>query len=256
MGRIYAKDISIIAIGSALVFLATASIQVYIPATKGYFNIGEVMVYTIALLFGPYVGAVCGGVGSALADLATGYGIFAPATLVIKGIEGFIVGYLSRKVVKIAERRYLFTLSLMIALIFLMTFILFGSIAYFGGFHELTALRTFSITLSIPKVTPSIEVYLSLSVLIWMIIGIVAFIALFMLIKRDPVTGLLIPILMIGGLEMIIGYFLYETVLYGYAAALIEIPWNIGQMIIGMTLAPILARIIEEAVPSIKRNKY
>ena len=49
---------------------------------------------------GPVVGAFAGGVGSMIADIALGYTHYAPATLVIKGVEGFIVGYLSRKILR------------------------------------------------------------------------------------------------------------------------------------------------------------
>jgi len=66
-----------------------------VPATGGYINIGDVLVMFTALIFGPIVGSISGGIGSMLADILSGYIIYAPATLIIKGIEGFLVGYLS-----------------------------------------------------------------------------------------------------------------------------------------------------------------
>ena len=63
--------------------------------TGGYFNFGDVIVVTTALLFGSTIGGIAGGLGSALADIVLGYGLFAPFTLVIKGIEGFVVGYIA-----------------------------------------------------------------------------------------------------------------------------------------------------------------
>ncbi|MEM2094882.1 MAG: ECF transporter S component, partial [Candidatus Bathyarchaeia archaeon] len=63
-----------------------------VPATGGYINIGDAMVFVSALLFGPIVGGFAGGVGSALADLLGGYLVFAPITLVVKGLEGFVAG--------------------------------------------------------------------------------------------------------------------------------------------------------------------
>ncbi len=68
--------------------------KVPIPGTGGYFNFGDIMVMTTALLFGWRVGAFAGGVGSALADLIGGYTQFAPVTFVVKGVEGFLVGLL------------------------------------------------------------------------------------------------------------------------------------------------------------------
>jgi uncharacterized membrane protein len=64
--------------------------------TKGYFNLGDSMVFFSALAFGCRAGAICGGVGSAAADVLLGFGIFAPVTLVAKGGEGFVAGVISR----------------------------------------------------------------------------------------------------------------------------------------------------------------
>src|SRR5712692_5124257 len=86
------------AIFTAFVAAATSVFTIYIPATTGYFNVGEIMVYTTALLMGPRVGAFAGGVGSAISDLMLGYWYYAPGTLLIKGVEGFVVGYLSLRV--------------------------------------------------------------------------------------------------------------------------------------------------------------
>ncbi len=78
---------------TALVTLATMAFQVPIPATKGYINLGDTVIFVAALLLGPRYGAVAGGIGSALADLLSPYAVWAPFTLIIKGLEGFIVGY-------------------------------------------------------------------------------------------------------------------------------------------------------------------
>ena len=83
----------IAALLTALVTLATMSFQVPIPATKGYINLGDTVIFIAALLLGSKYGAVAGGVGSALADLLSPYAVWAPFTFVIKGFEGFIVGY-------------------------------------------------------------------------------------------------------------------------------------------------------------------
>jgi uncharacterized membrane protein len=67
-------------------------LQIPIPPTRGYLNFGEILVFTSALLFGRFVGGVAGGIGSAVADVITGYSFFAPYTLIIKGLEGFLAG--------------------------------------------------------------------------------------------------------------------------------------------------------------------
>ena len=97
MPTLSTREVASTAVFTAFVAAATSVFSVYIPATTGYFNVGEIMVYTCALLMGPYVGAFAGGVGSMISDLSLGYTYYAPGTLVIKGIEGFIVGYLGTK---------------------------------------------------------------------------------------------------------------------------------------------------------------
>lgn len=88
--------ISLIGIFTALNFIATFFIQIYIPATGGYINIGDFAVMSTALLFGPIIGGICGGLGPMLADLFSGaYIIYAPATIIIKAFEGFIVGLIA-----------------------------------------------------------------------------------------------------------------------------------------------------------------
>jgi uncharacterized membrane protein len=58
----------------------------------GYMNLGDIAVLLVALYHGPRVGMVSGGLGSALADLLTGYPRFSLITLVAKGCEGFLAG--------------------------------------------------------------------------------------------------------------------------------------------------------------------
>jgi len=67
-------------------------VQIPVPPTRGYLNFGDIMVFTSALLFGRFVGGLAGGIGSATADIVAGYGYFAPYTLIIKGLEGFLAG--------------------------------------------------------------------------------------------------------------------------------------------------------------------
>ncbi|MFX0067826.1 MAG: ECF transporter S component [Promethearchaeota archaeon] len=90
-------NIALIAFFIIITYLFTSFIQVPVPATGGYINIGEAGVFISALLLGPVGGAIAGGVGSAFADLYWGWTIYVPWTLVIKGLEGLIVGLFSRR---------------------------------------------------------------------------------------------------------------------------------------------------------------
>lgn len=88
-----------VALGAALASLVTLATMLHVPVPgfRVYFNLGEGVIYTIAILMGARYGAICGGLGAALADLLLGYPLWAPLTLIIKGTEGFVVGRLAPK---------------------------------------------------------------------------------------------------------------------------------------------------------------
>ncbi len=77
----------------------TVMVQIRAPVLAGYFNIQDAVVFIAALLFGPTVGGLSGGVGSAISDIIY-YPLFAPYTLVIKGIEGWLVGKTTRRTLR------------------------------------------------------------------------------------------------------------------------------------------------------------
>ena len=162
--------LALAAVFAALVCVATLALVISIPATSGYFNLGETVIYVAALLFGPLVGAVTGG-GATIADMLVA-AQFAPGTLIIKGFEGAIVGFLNKK---------------------------------------------------IQKITRSLTLSAAVSIII-------------------------------GGLEMIAGYFIYEQLVLGYpfATALVEVPFNIVQMLVGLVVAIPVMHIILRVFPQLK----
>lgn len=89
--------IAVSAVMAALVCVATVIVQIPNPATRGYINIGDAMIFVSALTFGTFVGGIAGGVGSALADVVSGYGLYAPFTLIVKGLEGVIAGLITNR---------------------------------------------------------------------------------------------------------------------------------------------------------------
>ena len=82
----------------ALAFAATMVLQV--PVGIGYVNFGDAVVMTSSVVLGPYGAAIVGLLGPALADIATGYAIYAPFTAVIKGLEGLVCGLIFKHVLK------------------------------------------------------------------------------------------------------------------------------------------------------------
>lgn len=85
------------AISTALVFLTTFVVKIPDVTSSGYNNLGDATIIVIASLLGPLHGLFAGAIGSMLADIAAGYAYYAPFTLVIKGLEGFIVGIIVYK---------------------------------------------------------------------------------------------------------------------------------------------------------------
>ena len=148
--------ISIIGVFAALICVFTLVIRIPVPATTGYINIGDFGVMLSGLLFGPVIGGFAGGIGSSIADLI-GFPQFAIPTLIIKGLEGFVVGLISNPKKKHSRIDY----------------------------KDITAV-------------------------------------------------------LIGGLIMVMGYFLVEYFLYGVGAALSEVPGNAFQFTFGILCSLIL----------------
>jgi len=139
----------------ALATIATMIFTFPIPATSGYFNLGDSIVIITSLTFGPLVGALAGGLGSGLADLLGGWYNWVIFTTVIKGAEGYIAGYMA-------------------------------------GDHDTRTMKK--------------------TVTAWLV----------------------------GGVVMVGGYFIVQVFMYGFAAALSELPFNMVQMIVaGVVGVPI-----------------
>ncbi len=159
MAKLNTRQVAAIAVMGALATIATMIFTFPIPATSGYFNLGDSIVIIASLTFGPLVGALAGGLGSGLADLLGGWYNWVIFTTVIKGAEGAVAGYLA-------------------------------------GDPETRTLQK--------------------TVIAWLV----------------------------GGLVMVGGYFIVQVFMYGFSAALTELPFNMVQM----TAAGILGIPISRAL--------
>ena len=88
---------ALLAIMIAVTTVFTVIPKIPIPGTEGYLNLSDVAITFAAAAFGPIVGLVAGGVGTALADLMGGYGQWAGISLLAHGLEGFLIGLLARQ---------------------------------------------------------------------------------------------------------------------------------------------------------------
>ncbi len=148
---------------AALCCVATMIIKIPSPL-KGYMNLGDCVVLLSGWLLTPAYGFAAAGIGSALADIFSGYVVYAPATLIIKGIMAIIAYFC------------------------------------FKGMHN-----------KLGKTTSRI------------------------------ISGTLAEI------EMIIGYYIFEGFIYGFAPSAVNIPANIVQGIAGLIIGLIIVKIFEKS---------
>lgn len=78
----------------ALVFVATLLLNIKLPITAngGLVHLGTAMLFIIAFVFGPKKAAIAGAVGMGLFDLVSGWTLWAPITIVARGLQGYLVG--------------------------------------------------------------------------------------------------------------------------------------------------------------------
>lgn len=157
------QKIVIAAMLAALTCIATMIIKIPSPL-KGYLNLGDCVVLLSGWLLSPLYGFLAAGLGSGLADLISGYGVYVPATFIIKGVMAiaayFGFRFLQNKVINISAR---------------------------------------------------------------IVSGIVA------------------------ELIMVFGYYVFEGLLYGFGASLVNIPANAVQGVAGLIIGTILVKIFEKS---------
>ena len=84
------------ALFAALSCIATMLIQIPIPATGGYVNLGDCVVLLGAFMLNPVFGFFAGALGSMMADILLGYAAYAPGTFIIKGLTALTAALIFR----------------------------------------------------------------------------------------------------------------------------------------------------------------
>lgn len=156
------QKITMSALLAAIIFVVTRFIQIPMPAV-GYVNLGDVFVILTGWMLPGWYGFLAAGIGSALADVLSGFIVYAPVTFLIKGLMAFLVGVI------------------------------------FKAFSKNTNI-----------------------------------------IIRGLIAGLVAEALMLAG------YLVYESFLYGFKTALLSVPFNGIQGVIGMVLGAELINVISE----------
>lgn len=83
----------------ALTLVATYLIQIRLPfiGAGGLIHMGNIPLFIGAWIFGRKTGAIAGGIGMGLFDLLSGWVSWAPFTLVIVGLMGYVIGKVEEK---------------------------------------------------------------------------------------------------------------------------------------------------------------
>ena len=155
------KTTIISALFAALICVATMVVKIPTPL-NGYINLGDCVILVAAFTLPCGYGFLAAGIGSALADILSGYTAYAPATFVIKSLMVLVV-FAVTKLLKINKPNLIKVLS--------------------GVLAEL-----------------------------WMVLG----------------------------------YYIFEGFMYGFAPSLANIPMNLIQGVAGLILAVILIKVLEK----------
>ena len=81
------RRICLTALMAAIIYVFTA--YIHVPSHTGYTHVGDGFLYLAASLLPAPFAAAAGAIGAGLADLLSGYGIWAPGTVIIKVLTAF-----------------------------------------------------------------------------------------------------------------------------------------------------------------------
>ncbi len=245
-------NIALTGMMTALVCVVTMAFQVYLPFSQGYINAGEGVIYTTALLFGPIIGGLAGGVGSMLANIFLGFTQYAPGVALIKGGEGAVVGFLGYRFRHLVKRWWKPLSIVMCGGV--AGLVLYVGISYFSGWAEMYG-GVHPWWWNIGLFTAFFQwgwwyalVYISWWV--WLVASVyIAFLILYFGFREDESTGWSVLAIFGGGLFMVICVFIYEQLFLGLAAT--SIAFNVAQILLGIMIAIPIEILMKKTSPDI-----
>ena len=138
----------------AMTFVFTA--YLHIPVYTGYAHIGDGFIYLAACLLPLPYGIFVGGIGAFLADMLTGYMMWAPASLVIKSLT---VVFFSRKAKRVVCARNILAL-------------IPAWLLCIGGYYFYEGIITGNFISPLASVTGNI-IQSSLSTVVFIVVGVI-----------------------------------------------------------------------------------
>lgn len=153
MKRNHIRLMCITGILSALVFVVTA--YLHIPTYNGYVHCGDGFIFIAACLLPTPYAVVVGALGAMLADVLTGFAIWAPGSMVIKGLLALLFTCKSKKIVTARNLMMLLPAALVSA----------------GGYYLYEALITGSLLASLAGIPGSL-IQAAASSIVFVAVGI------------------------------------------------------------------------------------
>ena len=122
------KNLIMSAVLTAIVCIATMVVK--IPLAFGYGNLGDCFVLLSAFLLPMPYCLFPAAIGSCLADIFSGYGVYAPATFIIKGLMA-LCAYFIFKALKRIKPIWAYLLSALVAeIIMVLGYLVFETFLY------------------------------------------------------------------------------------------------------------------------------
>jgi uncharacterized membrane protein len=191
-----------------IAFLFTSRLSLFTSNFLGLFTFSEPLFLLSALLLGPNVGALVGGVGFALSNFLLGYPHYIIAALMVNSLTGFLVGKINQ--FKDLSHPLLGALS---TFTLISSFTLVGTIIYSGEAY-IGYTKDLFLGEEIMKFGGLYAYRLDIPPWLWMIAGaLTVSISFLVSFKKSPKYLWSSTALLIGCLTIIPGYFLYETFL-------------------------------------------
>jgi len=234
------KKIILTGLMMALVTIATMILMVPVPFTNGYIHLGDSMIFLSVLILGWRYGAVASGVGSALADIFSGYVQWAPWTLCIKGLMALLMGLAIEKCIN--SKKNIIWLSLATAGFWVVFNMAIKYIINYQAATNAAALMSEDVpdASALEAFINGVQSQLMIAALLIPVFLII--IAIYIRKKEH----LVIPVYQIlgmtlAGLWMVFGYYIAGGLLYGnFAVSAFSVPWNMVQFVLGFLIAALV----------------
>lgn len=88
--RVNSKTLSMVQIALMIAITTIVTMTVRVPTYAGYTHLGDSMIFLSVILLGKRKAVVSSSIGMCLADILSGYLVWAPFTLIIKGTMALV----------------------------------------------------------------------------------------------------------------------------------------------------------------------